>query len=98
MSFAIELIQLPIVPVRLFCPMWLRTTAAHKRAGPTPWLRATAAHIGAQTLEVCKLADLRRQRAVQAVVPHAPAIARGRIEAPAAPTAPRAAPRTTQRT
>ncbi len=38
---------------------------------------AAAAQSDAQTLEVRELAELRRQRAVEAVRPHAPATARG---------------------
>jgi hypothetical protein len=82
-SFDTEPIQLPIVPLNLFSELPLRITAARKRAA-TRYGRAAAAHIGAQMLEVRELAELRRQRAVQAVAPHVPAIARGRIEAPAA--------------
>ena len=102
-SFAIVPIQLPIVPPNLFCSHPLHTNAARKRAAPTdpPWLRAAAAQCGAQTLQVRQLAELRRQRAIQAVPFKAPATARGRIgsiEALVAPTSQRAAPCTTQRT
>ena len=46
-SFAIVPIQLPIVPLSLFLPKLLHTTAARKRAAPTgpPWLRSAAAQI-----------------------------------------------------
>ena len=73
-SFVIEPIQPPIVPMSLFWLHPLHTSAAHTRgADRSANGCAAAAQSGAQTLEVCELAALRRQRAVQAVIPHAPA-------------------------
>ncbi len=75
-SFAIEPIQPPIVPLSWFSPQALRTTAgvwsARRRPVP-PMGCAAAAQSGAQTLEVRELAELRRQRAVQVIPPHVPA-------------------------
>ncbi len=81
MSFAIAPIQLPIVPLNLLCWQSLQTTAACKHAalrGP-PWLCPVAAQSSSQTLEVRELAELRRQRAAQAVAPQCPATTARRI-------------------
>jgi hypothetical protein len=77
-SFVIEPIQPPIVPMSLFWLHPLHTSAAHTRGADrsADGCAAAAAQSGAQTLEVRELAELRRQRAVQAVIPHAPASAR----------------------
>ena len=87
MSFAIEPIQPPIVPLSLFCSQSLRTTAsasARRRTGPADGLRGNggAGPAGAQILEVRELAELRRQRAVQVISPKAPATARGTASVP----------------
>jgi hypothetical protein len=67
-SCAIEPIQLPIVPLSLFSPQSLHTTAARKRAAPTGPPMAAAQRC-AQKIEVRELAELRRQRAVQLICP-----------------------------
>jgi hypothetical protein len=78
-SFAIEPIQPPIVPLRWFSLKYLRTTAPRKRgADRSADGYAAAAQSGAQSLEVRELAELRRQRAVQAIRPQVPATARGK--------------------
>jgi hypothetical protein len=77
-SFAIEPIQLPIVPLNWFRSHSLRTTTACKHAAlcGAPSLCSVAAQSSSQTLEVRELAELRRQRAAQAVSPQCPATAR----------------------
>ncbi len=77
-SFAIEPIQLPIVPLSLFWLQRLHTTEARKRAASTGPANgcAAAAQSGAQMLEVRELAELRRQRAVQLIRLQSPAAAR----------------------
>ena len=75
-SFAIEPIQPPIVPLSMFSPQSLHTTAgvrARRRPVPPMGCAATAAQGGAQSLEVRELAELRRQRAVQVIRPQCPA-------------------------
>ena len=72
-SFAIEPIQLPIVPLNLFSLHELRTTAARRRGSAAGC--AAAAQSRAQKLEVRELAELRRQRAVQVVPLKVPAAA-----------------------
>jgi hypothetical protein len=74
-SFAIEPIQLPIVPLSLFSPQSLRTTAARERGADRSrrWAVAAAAQRGAQQLEVRELAELRRQRAVEVIRIQVPA-------------------------
>jgi hypothetical protein len=87
-SFDIEPIQLPIVPLKWLCWQSLQTTTACKHAAlrGLPWLCSVAAQSSSQTLKVRELAELRRQRAAQAVAPQCPATARriglDRIEAP----------------
>jgi hypothetical protein len=78
MSFDIEPIQLPIVPLNWLSLQSLQTTAACKHAAlcGLPWLCSVAAQSSSQTLEVRELAELRRQRAAQAVAPQCPATAR----------------------
>ncbi len=79
-SFAIEPIQLPIVPLSLFWLHSLHTTASAQACGAdrsANGCAAAAAQSGAQTLEVRELAELRRQRAVQVIHPHVPVTARG---------------------
>ncbi len=76
--YTFGLSQPPIVPLSLFVPQSLRTTAgacARRRPVPPMGCAATAAQGRAQSLEVRELAELRRQRAVQVVPPHAPASA-----------------------
>ncbi len=74
MSFTIEPIQPPIVPLSLLKLHSLHNAAPRKRGADRS---AIAVRRDAQTLEVRELAELRRQRAVQAVVPEAPVTARG---------------------
>jgi hypothetical protein len=68
-SFVIEPIQPPIVPVNSFSLQSLHTSAAHTRGADRSanGCAAAAAQSGAQKLEVCELAELRRQLAIQNV-------------------------------
>ncbi len=78
MSFAIEPIQLPIVPLSLLSLHSLRTTAgaSARRRRPVPSMGcAAAAQNGAQSLEVRELAELRRQRAIHVIRRKCPATA-----------------------
>jgi hypothetical protein len=84
-SFAIEPIQPPILPLSLLCPQSLRTTAAHTR-GADRSANGCTAQSGVQILEVRELAELRRQLAVQVIPPYIPASAHGTARHPAAST------------
>ena len=82
MSFATEPIQLPIVPLSVFSLHALRTNLSSKRqqllsTGADRSARRRRRAGSAQTLEIRELAELRRQRAVQAIRPDAPATTRG---------------------